>query len=370
MKGLSWLELRHVVAELQTLVGARVSKIHQPSRDDLYLVLFKTGDVKRTLRVALPSALFLTDSREHGGSAPDFCMALRKHLSGAVVHAVTQPGSERIVEVLFDTKEGRRTLVLELFAKGNILLCDAGLTIVAALTRKAYRDRTVRPRQAYARPPSRIDASRLPKDAFIGAMRDPSFDAVVKRLAVGLGFGKLLAEEICLRAGVTKLARTVDDDGADRLFSAYSAIIAAGPAPLCVLDGKQAVDAVPFPLQQYGHRQSVAYGSFSAALAALWEATSIRRTDARLQAYEREVERLRTVAEKQRAMLDEYQARIAGATQKGEAIYLNYTTVNAARESFIGMGSFSDDERGARVREHPRVVSVDARRTIITLDLS
>ena len=89
-----------------------------------FALLFKTGDAKRILHVALPSALFLTPSREQADKAPDFCMSLRKHLTGAPLIAIIQPGSERIVEFQFDTKEGRRILLLELFSKGNILLLD------------------------------------------------------------------------------------------------------------------------------------------------------------------------------------------------------------------------------------------------------
>ena len=75
----------------QTCLGARVEKIHQPSRDTLLLLLKCSGSREKLLIAANPAnpRLHLTkESPENPAEPPMFCMLLRKHLSGARLAAV------------------------------------------------------------------------------------------------------------------------------------------------------------------------------------------------------------------------------------------------------------------------------------------
>nr|MCU0405335.1 NFACT family protein [Chitinophagaceae bacterium] len=53
---------------------------------------------------------------------PMFCMLLRKYLSQARLKKIQQIKSERIVELRFETIDEEYSLVIELFANGNIIL--------------------------------------------------------------------------------------------------------------------------------------------------------------------------------------------------------------------------------------------------------
>ena len=84
--------------------GARVEKIHQPSRDTVLLHLRCETGRQKLLIAANPAAprLHLTQATpENPPEPPMFCMLLRKHLSGARLTDISQPPMERMAEFTF-----------------------------------------------------------------------------------------------------------------------------------------------------------------------------------------------------------------------------------------------------------------------------
>ena len=87
-------------------IGARVDKIHQPSRDALILHLRCKEGREKLLFAANPTAPRLhltTSSPENPPEPPMFCMLLRKHLMGAKIAHITQIPMERCAVFTFDT---------------------------------------------------------------------------------------------------------------------------------------------------------------------------------------------------------------------------------------------------------------------------
>ena len=109
----------------QTATGARVEKIHQPSRDTVILHLRCEEGRQKLLIAANPAAprLHLTASNpENPDQPPMFCMLLRKHLSGARLAQIQQPPMERMARFDFDCIDEmgdpvRKSLIAELMGK-------------------------------------------------------------------------------------------------------------------------------------------------------------------------------------------------------------------------------------------------------------
>ena len=106
-------------------IGARIDKIHQPSRDPLILQMHSRDCRTKLLFAANPTAPRLhltTASPENPAEPPMFCMLLRKHLMGAKLLEVTQPPMERMAAVTFDCTDEmgfpvRKKLVAELMGR-------------------------------------------------------------------------------------------------------------------------------------------------------------------------------------------------------------------------------------------------------------
>ncbi|MBQ9963896.1 MAG: NFACT family protein [Clostridia bacterium] len=132
-------------AELEErLLGSRVDKIHQPSKEELVFSLrSQTGHVKLYIsaRVNSPRVQFTDISLENPPSPPMFCMLLRKRLSGARLVAVRQIGLERVLYFDFDAVNElgdavRLTLAAEIMGRySNIILIDGDSRVVDAIKR-------------------------------------------------------------------------------------------------------------------------------------------------------------------------------------------------------------------------------------------
>ena len=125
-------------------IGARIDKIHQPSRDTLILHLRCREGREKLLFAANPTAprLHLTSaSPENPAEPPMFCMLLRKHLLGAKLTDITQPPMERAAAFTFDCTDEmgfpvRKKLVAELMGRTcNLYLLSPDGRIIDCLRR-------------------------------------------------------------------------------------------------------------------------------------------------------------------------------------------------------------------------------------------
>lgn len=103
---LDGITIRALTNELRRrLAGGRISKIIQPESDELMLTI-KTADANERLLISAGASLpfvYLTDQNMQAPmQAPNFCMLLRKHISGGHITDITQPGLERIIEITIE----------------------------------------------------------------------------------------------------------------------------------------------------------------------------------------------------------------------------------------------------------------------------
>lgn len=166
--------LTALTKELQdSLVGAKIDKIHQPSRDEVVLSLrSREGSFRLLLSAnpAHPRAHITTAPTENPTSPPMFCMLLRKHLTGGRLEQISQPPMERIIQFSFRYtndlgEEVLRLLSLEIMGRNSnlILIGDDG-RIIDCVRRVDYemsQQRQVLPGLFYALPPQQNKADPL-----------------------------------------------------------------------------------------------------------------------------------------------------------------------------------------------------------------
>lgn len=138
------LDVLAMVAHLQrTILGRRVVNIYDGDTADTYI--FKLdGDPKVFLCLQSGIRFHDFDSFNADGTMPSpFCSKLRKHLRGLRLEQVKQVGTDRVVLFSFlGGNAGKHSIILELYAKGNLILTDADYSIVALLRSHVYDDKT------------------------------------------------------------------------------------------------------------------------------------------------------------------------------------------------------------------------------------
>ena len=139
--------------ELQCLAGARIDKVQQPTKDTLLLSVYTALGARRLLLSAAGSgarAHFTRQKYENPDKPPMFCMLLRKHLTGARIDSIEQPGCERLLMLRLTARdelgvETPRTLVVELMGRAaNVILCDEDMRIIDCLRRVDFGEEAYR----------------------------------------------------------------------------------------------------------------------------------------------------------------------------------------------------------------------------------
>ena len=220
--------LSAVVDEIrQQAMGARVEKIHQPSRDTVILLLRCEGGRQKLLMAANPAAprLHLTTANpENPDQPPMFCMLLRKHLSGGRLSGIEQIPMERWVSFVFDCTDEmgypvQKRLVAELMGRTcNIYLLGADGRIIDCLRRIGLDDsqkRQALPGLYYQKPEpiTKKNPKELDAQGFREILESPGADRLSDRLMDELGgLSPLVCREAAIYAAADPDARLEGGD--------------------------------------------------------------------------------------------------------------------------------------------------------------
>ncbi len=170
----------------QALIGSKIDKVFQPSRDEVVLLLRSNNGSFRLLLSANsghPRVHITTAAIENPPSPPMFCMLLRKHLTGSRFLEITQPPMERVLDFsLSCTNEfGEpviRHLILEMMGRNsNLILSGSDGRILDCVRRVDYemsRQRQVLPGLFYHLPPTQEKQNPLETslEALSGLLRE------------------------------------------------------------------------------------------------------------------------------------------------------------------------------------------------------
>ncbi len=204
--------------------GARVEKIHQPSRDTIILLLRTDKGRQKLLLAANPAAPRLqltTANPENPDQPPMFCMLLRKHLAGARLAEISQPPMERCANFSFDCTDEmgypvQKKLVCELMGRTcNIYLLGPDGRIIDCLRRIGLDEgkRQALPGLYYQEPDPILKKNprEMTREKFEEMLLAPGADRLSDRLMDELGgLSPLICREAALYAAGDVDARLED----------------------------------------------------------------------------------------------------------------------------------------------------------------
>ena len=269
------------------VLGAKVDKVFQPSREMLILAMRgKNMNRKLLISASANSARihFTEYPVENPAQPPMLCMLLRKRLCGARLSAIEQPGLERVLLLKFDAHnelgdEITLTLAVEIMGRhSNIILIDErGLVIdsVKRIDSELSSMRLILPGIQYELPPAQEKynmADGTPSEAAkqVLSCKGQKLDKAL--MSVIQGISPVVAREIAYRAtGFTDFP--VDDLSLSHreklryhLSKLSEALCGSGEPNLIAVNGKPIDFTFVYP-QQYGiSAVSTAYSDYSSML--------------------------------------------------------------------------------------------------------
>lgn len=176
------LVTRAVANELSDkLTFGKIDKIYQPDKNELVIFVHtKNGKYKLFVSADTNHAgIYISDEEyQNPLNPPALCMLLRKHLIGGRITEISQKSWERIIEIVFETRDelgfsANKKLIVEIMGKhSNIVLVDMKTSkIIDAVKRISIdinRARQILPGIIYQYPPSqnKIPLERAVKASF------------------------------------------------------------------------------------------------------------------------------------------------------------------------------------------------------------
>lgn len=210
---------RKIVNELKNVIlGGKIQKITQPSKNDIVLNVYSMGKSYKLLLSANnnEARIHLTNKKfENPEVPPNYTMVLRKHINQGKIVDITQKGLDRVVifsissidEMGFDTS---KKLIVEIMGKySNIILTDENYKIIDSIKRVSENMSSVRqllPGLTY----EFVEDNKCD-------ITDPDFSYDIKKLDQKLadntkpdkifhknytGFSPIVGKEIVYRAGI------------------------------------------------------------------------------------------------------------------------------------------------------------------------
>ena len=192
---LAGIELRYLVNDIsQKTEDYYVANIYGISKDSL-LFKFRHPENPDVLLMLSTSGIWVTKVKIDQIEPNKLLRRLRSDLLRSKLKEIKQIGTERVVYLTFSNFEKEFVIVSELFADGNIILCNSDMKILALLYSVNVRHRQLRVGSPYVPPPqNNFDILKM-TETDLGEVRFTS-TPVAKWIGRTLGLPRKYVEEI------------------------------------------------------------------------------------------------------------------------------------------------------------------------------
>lgn len=321
LRTLSWVEIRILIKEISPkITGSKIQKISVVKEEghvEALIKLHKPNLLEKNLFFLVPYCFFLTSKTKVLPTVPhNFTMFLRNNLSGGVIESFEQAGSERIVCIKVRYHNELRKLYFELFAPGNIILCDESDIILGAYTKKEFRERTIKNKEVYIIPLEN-DIFNMPFDEF-SKIFDQELE-IVKILATKLRIGGQLSEEILYRLNIDKniSGQRISKEKIKLIFEEFKKLFDGEPKTYFY---KTENIISPVKLSLYG-RESETFSSFNKELSNVLSVPKANKN------YVDQLKKINSVVDKQRLAVSDIEDWIERNNYFGNTIYEKYSSI-------------------------------------------
>ena len=265
---LSGIELHYLVNKISPKVssGYYVSSISSITKNSILLKLHHPAEPNIMLMVST-KGIWFTNKKYRQIEENQFVKVLSREIERAKISSVSQPGSERIFFLYFVNRANKvRKLIVEIFGKGNIILCDESMEILWILNPIEVRHRTLRTGFEYVLPPKRgEDVLQISLESMKqNASLQPNNTEVVRWLGNCTSLPRKYLEEILLQSAInTEYSNLLSDNDIEIIYEKTKEITnkiinEKNHEPSVILDKLGlAVDTSPIPMSKEANVKKV-----------------------------------------------------------------------------------------------------------------
>ncbi len=333
MKQLSSMDLHFLCREFNALLSNQRIDNFYFQDGTFYIRIYVSGKGHHYLTNKVSKFIYIGTEKDDSLHPNSFIAHLRKYLRNGFIRFIEQVPNERIFKVAIEKKIEDKIetfyLVLELFAGGNIILCDNEMKIKNALERKNFKDRSIKVKDIYELPPSKdinphnVDIKKFKMDFENAGL------SIVKFLAIKLGMGGKFAEEICLLSNVDKNLNKIDELDFNIIKKNIEEIFDKDIDAFLVLDdiNKNPQDFFPFEFKSSSMNIIKKCDSFNTAVKEYFENfKEEKKNDTTL--FDKELKKLNNRLDKQLQQKEDILFESENFNEIGNKIYENYSLID------------------------------------------
>jgi predicted ribosome quality control (RQC) complex YloA/Tae2 family protein len=257
-------------------------------------------------------------------------MLLRKYLKGGIVKEVRQYDFDRIIELQI-SKEDEYSLIIELFAPGNIILLDKEGRIILPLKRKFWSDRKISSKETYKHPSKKgINPLKINKENLSEIFTNSDTD-IIRTLARS-GLGGIYAEEIMNRSKVQKDLYAADISSEDfnfiinAIYELFNPLKTFQFNPQIVKNDKE--DVIPIDLKIYDNYEKRFFNNFNEAADEFYSSKvkdDIKKGEEDI--WKAGIKRLENRLRIQNETLKKFEKTVENSKKTGDMLYANYQLI-------------------------------------------
>lgn len=373
--------LRHIKSEIESVaLGARVSQIYQPNREELVFALRTMNGNKKLLmsaRANSPRVNFCSTTPENPAQPPMFCMLLRKRIGGGKLVAVRQMDCDRVIFFDFEciNELGDTvmiTVVCEIMGMySNVIVVNSDGVIIDSLKRvdmTMSSRRLVLPNIMYElpEPQQKLNIVKTEVNEITFKLRNLESEMPLNKalLRVIQGVSPVICREIehKVMEGATNLIEGVLYDKLISELKTMKEIAENCSGQPCVIyreDGKP-MDFSFMPISQYGVFAKIEYfDSFSGLLDAFYDA---RDTKERMRVKSQSLVKLLTnISERIARKLSKQQTELKNCENReqlricGDLLQANLYRIERGAE-YVDVENLYDENYGTlRIKLNPAI---------------
>lgn len=278
------ITISNLVYELnECLTGGGIQKIAQPEKDALLLTIKNNKKAYRLVLSAgasLPLVYLTEENKVSPITAPNFCMVLRKHLNGARILSISQPGLERVIEIKLQNlnelgDETVKYLMVELMGKhSNIIFLNEDKQIIDSIKHVSALVSSVRevlPGKPYFVPNTREkqDTFSVTEFTFCQEILEKPMPVIRAIYSSLTGISSSVAAEIAYRAGIDgdSSCKSLSQEEKKAVYQEFHALITNVKThkflPNIVFKDHEPIEFAAFPLHIYECFETKQYHTMS-----------------------------------------------------------------------------------------------------------
>jgi len=326
---LSVMDIHFLVPELRSLIGGKIDQIYQKGKEEFIFQVHIPNVGKKIVRILPGKLIYVASAKgQMPEKPPGFCLYLRKYLKSGRIRDIKQVGFERILEIDLDTKEQKYKLIIELFSKGNLVVCDESYLIYSAMESQVVSGRTIKPKMNYTFPKNDYDLFTLTEIQLKTLCKESEKESIVKTLAIDLRLGGIYSEELCLLSGIDK--QTPSNKLADKelksLFKSINVLITEKLQPKQVFKDAKLIDILPIKLDYYADYDTKPFDSFNDALDEFFtQHEAKKQKDVITKKITTKLDKIHVMIEEQEKRIKGLERSISDNQRKGELVFEHYT---------------------------------------------